>query len=170
MNPRLLILPLLMFCLASLAQDTPHSAEQLKKVHPKVQWHLDSATSIDIDCDGRPDTFYWGLDPEVSHTYYYDKKNHTFSYPEISLGFEFANDAKPQKMNIPFLKNTGYYGFRSEPKTIEVQPLACDWEGGTIPGCLKKDRCESMWIRDGQGFEAFVFWDAERKQVGWIRH
>src|SRR4051794_20469460 len=109
----LIVCVLVILCPCGLAQDTPRVAERLKKEFPKVQWNLDSSKSVDIDCDGKPDTFYWGIDPEVSHTYYYDKKNHTRVYPEISLGFEFGSGTKPQKMNVPFLKNTGYYGFRT---------------------------------------------------------
>ena len=159
-----------MFCLALQAQDSTNAAARLKKDHPKIQWNAATATKVDIDCDGKPDTFYWGIDPEVEHTYYIHGKNEKYIYAEIAFGFEFGNNTKTQTLNVPFFKNTGYYGFRTEPNKIDVQPLSCDWEGGAIPGCAKNDRCESMWIRDGKGFEGYVFWDSDRKQVSWIRH
>jgi hypothetical protein len=157
-------------CVALFAQDASKSAERLKKAYPKVQWNVDSATSLDIDCDGLQDTFYWGIDPEVPHTYLIGGKKQNYVYREVALGFEFGSHAKPQKDNVPFIKNTGYYGFRSEPNKIDVQPLSCDWEGGTIPSCVKKEHCQSLWVRDGQDGEVFVFWDSQRKQVNWVRH
>jgi hypothetical protein len=158
-------------CVALSAQDAPKPGERLQKAFPKVWWKLATATSVDIDCDGKPDTFYWGIEPEVTHKYFYEKKYHTVVYPEVSFGFEFGSDAKPQKRNVPFIKNTGYYGFRTEPNKIEVQALSCEWEGRPLPGCVKKnDRCQSMWVRDGKGFEAFVFWNSEFKEASWVRH
>jgi len=163
------LLMLLMMPAWMHAQDaTP--AQHLQQDYPKVEWRINSATTVDIDCDGKPDTFVWGIDPQVSHTYEIDGKLQKHLYPEIVLGFELGSGKAPQAINIPFLKNTGYYGLRTNPKKIEVQPLSCDWEGRPLPGCVKQDQCQSMWVKDGDRFEAYVFWDSERKAVSWVKH
>ncbi len=170
MKNSFLTIAALLLCLAADAQTGPKPAQRLQQEYPKVEWNPDSAITADIDCDGHPDTFFWGTDPAVDHTYLIHGKNDKHTYPEIKLGFEFGNTRKPQSLNIPFFKNTGYYGFRTTPQQIDVQPLSCEWEGRPLPGCVANDRCQSLWIRDNQGFEAFVFWDAERKQISWVRH
>jgi hypothetical protein len=152
------------------AQDGPKAAAHLKKEHPNVQWNVSSATPVDLDCDGKKDMFYWGIDPHVEQTFLIGGKTEKYVYPQVVLGYAFASGAKTQTLNIPFFKDTGYYGFRDLPTSIEVQPLSCDWEGGTLPACQRNRQCESLWIRDGNGLEAYIFWDSIRKAATWVRH
>lgn len=164
------VITLVFLSALALAQEAPKAEQRLHEAYPKVEWKSDSAARVDIDCDGKPDTFVLGIDPQVPHTYKIQGKAEKYLYPEVVMGFALGSGKKPQTVNIPFLKNTGYYGFRTFPKKIEVQPLSCDWEGRPLPGCVENDRCQSMWVRDGEDGEVFVFWDSERKAVGWVRH
>jgi hypothetical protein len=163
------LVTLLLLTAAAPSQDaTP--AQRLQRDHPKVKWNLASRTSVDIDCDGRADNFYWGIEDNVVHTFFIGGKHERHAYSEVVLGFERAAADKTQSQNIPFLKNTGYYGFCAAPDTIEVHPLSCAWEGSVLPGCSAAKKCESLWVKNSKCGEFYVYWDATRREVNWVRH
>src|SRR3954454_9396388 len=115
-NPRMkfpLLATLLLLTAAAPSQNasTATPAQRLQRDHPNVKWNLDSRTSVDIDCDSRADTFYWGIEDNVVHTFFIGGKNERHAYSEVVFGFERAAADKTQSQNIPFIKNTGYYGF-----------------------------------------------------------
>lgn len=161
---------LLLLGIAAQSQVNSSAGKRLKEQHPRVEWNATSATTVDIDCDGKPDTFVWGIDNEVSREFVIKGKPERHTRREIVLGFERVGAAKTQTENIPFRKDTGYYGFCALPETIEVTPLTCEWEEGLLPGCKTNQRCEAVWVRDGECGEFFVYWDSSRKKVTWVRH
>ncbi|HYG99209.1 MAG TPA: hypothetical protein VD837_08755 [Terriglobales bacterium] len=169
-NTGKIILMLLLAGLTVHSQVKPTAGERLKAQHPAVEWNLASAVTVDIDCDGKPDSFLWGVDKHVTREFVISDKPVRQIRQEIVLGLERGGSPRTQTENIPFRKDTGYYGFCSLPKTIEVKPLSCDWEQGLLPGCSANNRCEALWIRDDECGEFFVFWDASRRRMIWVRH
>lgn len=171
MNKNLKVfVPLLVLSIAAVSQVNSTVGKRLKEQHPAVEWNVTSATTVDIDCDGKPDTFVWGVDDKVTRSFFIKGKTERHTRPEVVLGFERASAAKTQTENIPFRKDTGYYGFCSLPNSIEVKPLSCEWEDGQLPGCKTNQRCEALWVRDGQCGEFFVYWDSSRQKATWVRH
>jgi len=165
-----LLASLLLLGMAVNSQVSSSAGKRLKEQHPRVEWNVESATNVDIDCDGKPDTFVWGTDNQVTRTFFINSKLERHTRREIVLGFERASAARTQIENIPFRKDTGYYGFCSLPDSIEVRPLSCEWEQGQLPGCKANSGCEALWVRDGQCGEFYVYWDSSRQRVTWVRH
>src|SRR4051794_27136383 len=99
-----LLAALLLFAAVGVSQETA-TTKRLQRDHPRVKWNLDSRTSVDLDCDGRADTFYWGIEDDVVHKFFIGGKYETHAYSEVVFGFERAAGGKTQSTNVPFMKN-----------------------------------------------------------------
>jgi hypothetical protein len=147
--------------------------------HEPIEW-APGATSVDLDCDGAAETVRWGTQP-VTRYHFFDGKQQPENALEVVIQAQLAQEAparptksraqgkkKTDRVHIPFRKTTGYYGFCSVPKEMQRLELSCAWEGGSLPGCDAKKRCEALRITD-ECSEFLVFWDQERDALTWIR-
>jgi hypothetical protein len=138
--------------------------------HEPIEWFSESVTA-DLDCDGSPDTFTYGSQ-DVTRYYYYDNAQHAQKAKEIAIRVELTGKhAQARKGDIdyiPFRKTTGYYGFCSGPKNIKPERLSCEWEGGKLPGCDAKRKCEALRITD-ECSEFLVFWNWDLDRLSFVR-
>lgn len=138
--------------------------------HEPITW-TDQSVSPDLDCDGAPDTLTLGSQ-EVTHSYYYDGAQHSQRAEEVVLRADVTGKhergLKTDKENIPLRKTTGYYGFCGGTKHFERIPLSCTWEGGKLPGCDVKRKCEAIRITDDCS-EFLVFWNWDLDKLSWVR-
>jgi len=128
------------------------AASALRKSSPTVSWSVGSATTADVDCDGKPDTIMLGSEKG-----------------KVVVGVVWGSPAKPPQILVFPVSAATQDGFCSNPKTINVSPLDCQSNAGPLPGCRVAPACKAFSIPDN-GCDAFNFyWDSSRGNLAWWR-
>ncbi len=132
--------------------DTGRAQTALHKSNPTVSWNVSSATTADVDCDGKPDTVMLGSEKD-----------------KVVVGVVWGASAKQSQIFVFPVRGDTQDGFCSNPKTIEVSPLDCQSNDGPLPGCKAATGCKAFSILD-DGCDSFNFyWDSSRGTLAWWR-
>lgn len=124
--------------------------------------------SADLDCDGKPERVVMGAS-QITRTYFIGGKDERHTHPVVVIAVP-ESGKKFNAVVVPFMKETGYYGFCAVPQksAAEVKPLTCGWDGGKLPGCDPARRCEAVAMKDAC-IDMIVFWDRKGDRLSWVR-
>ncbi len=126
----------------------------LRKAHPEITWNVKSAVSADVNCDGKPEVIVLGAD-----------KNDRVVVAIVSSG----DPRQQQLLSFPIRSST-QDGFCSVPNRVEISPLECRSEEGTLPGCKQVAGCQEFAVSDGMCDGFNFYWDASQKRLAWWRN
>jgi hypothetical protein len=138
------------FLMTSLSAAHALDLSSLRK--PGVIWHVKSAQTADVNCDGRPDTILLGT-----------ARNRVWA--AIIPG----GGGKPQTMEFPVAP--GFQsGFCGVPKRINIEPLSCSSEDGPLDGSKPVRSCKAFSLDDGECDPFNFYWDSRHKRMRWWRN
>ena len=125
---------------------------ELRKSNPGAQWDEKSVVFADVLCDGKPDTIILGS----------ENKN-------VLIGVVSPTRSKrTQVLSFP-IRSATQNGFCAFPKRIEVFPMDCETEEGTLPGCKPVKGCKEFSVIDDECDSFNFYWDSSRKSLAWWR-
>ena len=128
------------------------AVESLRKHRSTTKWNVQSARLADVDCDSKPDTIVLGSEKD-----------------KVIVGIVWGATAnKPQVFEFP-IRADRQDGFCAAPTKIEVTPLDCESDEGTLPGCRVVRECKAFSLSDEKCDPFNFYWDAARKQLAWWR-
>ncbi len=144
--------PLLAFAIYSSGQITNGALNRLHQLHPAVKWDSQSIKTADVNCDGKLDTLVIGTEKD-----------------NVVVAVVWGTPkSSPQLFSFPIRRDT-QSGFCTVPKKIEVSPLDCESDEGTLPGCTVVKGCKSFTVIDDDCDPFNFYWDASRKTLAWWR-
>ena len=147
----LLCLFLSVFGASIHAQKTTGPIDVLRHSRPSTSWDSASAKTADVDCDGKPDTVMLGSDKG-----------------KVVVGVVWGTHKQPQLFVFP-IRRDQQDGFCVAPKRIEVTPIDCESDEGSLPGCQATKGCKAFSLSDDECDPFNFYWDAARKKLAWWR-
>ena len=128
------------------------SIDALRHSHPTITWDTKSAKVADVNCDGKLDTIVLG-----------SEKNNV-----VVAVLSGAPSVAPSLFTFPVNQHT-QDSFCSVPKRIEISPLDCASDEGTLPGCKQYKGCRAFSVVDDDCDSFHFYWDSSRKTLAWWR-
>jgi len=150
-----LYISLLLWGVSTGGQQTPVTTgvDALRKAHPDVKWNSNTAVVADVTCDGSTDTVILG-------------SQKTKVWVAVVSGKQHRND---QIFSFP-IGSDKQNGFCSVPTRIEIRPLDCKSDQGTLPGCKPIESCREFTVIDNDCDPFNFYWDSSRKSLAWWRN
>jgi hypothetical protein len=148
------IVPALLIAALSAAGQSsrPGALEVLRYSYPSVNWKAESSKVADVNCDGKPDTVVLGSQKD-----------------DAAVGIVWGTQRAPaQLFTFPIGKHM-QNSFCSMPTNIEVSPLDCESDEGTLPGCKQYHACKAFSVVDDDCDSFHFYWDSSRKTLVWWR-
>jgi hypothetical protein len=155
---RLLIGALTLFLLSSatvvIAQNpAPRiSIESLQRLRSTTTWNSQSAKVADVDCDSKPDTIVLG-----------SEKN------KVVVGISWGEVNKQPQVFVFPIRRDQQDGFCVSPRKIAIEPLDCQSDEGTLPGCRAVKGCKAFSLNDDECDPFNFYWDFLHKKLAWWR-
>jgi hypothetical protein len=149
-----LLLPLL--GLEAAAQTEPAAAlKVLHATNDKVQWNAKAAVVADVTCDGVPDTIVVGYETGSV-------------WLGVVPGTKSPKAGKPMTTHFLLGKQT-QDSFCDVPVRVEIYPIECENEDGSLPGCKAVKGCSAFSLIDDSCDSFHFYWDGSRKSLRWWR-
>ena len=128
------------------------AVELLRKLRSSTTWNFQSAKVADVDCDSKPDAIVLGSEKD-----------------KVIVGVVWGTTTKKPETFDFSIRADKQDGFCAAPTKIEVEPLDCESDGGTLPGCRVVRGCRAFSLNDQKCDPFNFYWDATRKQLAWWR-
>jgi len=123
----------------------------LQQFRPSTNWNSASAKVADVDCDAKPDTVTLGSEKG-----------------KVVIGVVWGAHKQPQLFVFP-IRRDKQDGFCVALKKIDVMPIDCESDGGSLPGCKVTKGCKAFSVSDGECDPFNFYWDATQKKLAWWR-
>jgi hypothetical protein len=140
---------LIISCTAGQAQKS--AVDALRRFRPSTNWNIASARIADVDCDSKPDTIILGSEKG-----------------KVVVGVVWGARKQPQVL-VFSIHSASQDGFCAAPKEIEITPLDCDSDVGTLPGCKVAKECKAFSLNDHACDPFNFYWDAAQQRLAWWR-
>lgn len=128
------------------------AVESLRRLRSTTKWNVQSAKVADVDCDSKPDTIVLGSEQD-----------------KVVVGVVWGATAKKPQVFEFSIRADRQDGFCAAPTKIEVAPLDCESDEGTLSGCRMVRGCKAFSLSDEECDPFNFYWDAARKQLAWWR-
>ena len=120
-----------------------------------IQWDVARAVSVDVSCDGQPDTLVLG----------YQGKSQVWLSVRQG-GVQGRPLMAPQAFPVGTETNNA---FCQTPVQIQSYPLDCKGADGPIPNCQPKADCQGFTLSDGVCDGFHFYWNEQAGQLNWWR-